>query len=411
MNYLRVLIEPDWPQAQRESTWFLCDGQGRILRRGRSEPRHWPGVTGGESPGAVQCDLILCGPQTLCQRVQLPRGESGRRPEILAAALEEYLLTDPAECQFLVAAQDGEGYAPVAAVARTRLAELVGLCGELGLSLGSVWPEGFLLPTGAGGLLGRASGRNLVLPSSGGAYLDLEIDAHLSNQLENLPDIDAARPLAYQRGEVAPDRAAFLAAAEADGWLAGEAAPSSHFPLRPPEGAGFLQGDFQIRRGGGLLTHLRPALGLGAVLVAAYFLVSLAQWGWLAWLQHGYRETLVARYREAFPEGALVDPVLQMQRQLDTRRRLAGELGAGDFLQLLARLETPGDGGLLLERLDYGSGRLVAEGSLPQGQVDLWSARLRARGADIQVTGRAGGGDQGSDRAQVKIQVEAGAGR
>ena len=43
MNTLRLLIDPDWPQAHTDCAWFLHDQHGKLIQQGRSEPRHWPG--------------------------------------------------------------------------------------------------------------------------------------------------------------------------------------------------------------------------------------------------------------------------------------------------------------------------------------------------------------------------------
>jgi general secretion pathway protein L len=331
MSELNIFIDPAWPQDHTDAVWYLCDRAGRILQHGRGEPRHWPGVRGpaeardaaGAKDRAGQTvNLILTGGQVACHRVRLPRGASGRRAEILAAALEDRLLADPAECVFLPAPPDDDGLTPVAVVSRERLRGILALLGELGLVPRAAWADGHLLPERDGRRVARFEAGMLVVPVGKSGFASFDLPA------EGAPD----GPFAA----LVPAGLPVLVGLEGDAGLlpAGIALQpdpegTDRFPLAPPPPGGFLVGEFAppgARLAG--LRALRPALRLGTGLAALLLVLVLSEWAWLAFRVHQVREASVQVFKEVFPQAVLVDPALQMQRQLDGRRRQVGHAGA-----------------------------------------------------------------------------------
>lgn len=101
------------------------------------------------------------------------------------------------------------------------------------------------------------------------------------------------------------------------------------------------------------------ALAAGAAVVALLGLN--LQWGMLAGERDALRAAIEARYRQAFPEvQVIVDPVLQMERQVADMRARAGQSAPEDFVPLLTRFaQALGSGANdALAGVEYRDGRL-----------------------------------------------------
>jgi general secretion pathway protein L len=105
----------------------------------------------------------------------------------------------------------------------------------------------------------------------------------------------------------------------------------------------------------------RLPAGLAAACVAAALIGLNLQWAQLASEKAALRRAMEAVFRGAFPGAqVVVDPLLQMNRQVSTLRTQAGQSGPDDFLPLLARLaEALGPNGAdALAGVEYRDGRL-----------------------------------------------------
>lgn len=401
MTSLRLLIDPGWPHEHADCAWFLCDAGGRVLQSGHSEPRHWPGVVAAHGDArlavnrreAMACDLVLTGGQASCFVVALPKGPAGRRPEVVAAAVEDSLLDAAEDCQLLVEdADDGSGRGVVAAIAAGRLDGLCRMLAELGLAARSAWPDGLLLPKSGGRRCACPSADAFVLPTSGGGFLTLDAAMLEAAGAERL------RGLGLGLGLPMPLRAIGEGGRDLPGVFVPEPA-TADFPYREPPAGGFLHGRFAPpRRRFAASRHFWPALKLAGALAAAAALLVVAEWGWFAFEAKQHREETARLYRQAFPQGALVDPASQMQRQLDGRRRALGKLGAGDFLHLLdglAKATAANDEVMAtIGRLDYQAGRLQVTATLPAAAVEGLLARLRQSGLRCELGSRQESGGQ-----------------
>src|SRR5690606_9196170 len=101
------------------------------------------------------------------------------------------------------------------------------------------------------------------------------------------------------------------------------------------------------------------ALAVGAAAIA---LVGLnLHWGMLAGERDALRAAIELRYRQAFPEvQVIVDPVLQMERQVAGIRARAGQSAPEDFVPLLTRFSQALGAGAndALAGVEYRDGRL-----------------------------------------------------
>jgi general secretion pathway protein L len=99
-----------------------------------------------------------------------------------------------------------------------------------------------------------------------------------------------------------------------------------------------LQGDFAPARG--LRKQLRPLLP-AAIIVSIWLMGTLGftvgDWWQLQRKHRSYQQVMTALFRQTFPDAKVVlDPALQMQRNLETLQVQTGGAGSRDFLPLLA---------------------------------------------------------------------------
>lgn len=131
--------------------------------------------------------------------------------------------------------------------------------------------------------------------------------------------------------------------------------------------------------------RLPAALAAGCVVAA---LVGLnLHWGQLAREKDGIRRALETSFRAAFPQAqVVVDPVLQMNRQVAALRARSGQSGPEDFVPLLARFaQAVGTQGTdALAAVEYREGRLKVR--FQPARVDGRAAREQLR----QACARAG---------------------
>jgi general secretion pathway protein L len=407
---LTLLIASDWPRERRECPWILRDAAGRILEQGCSEPAHWPGVRGRDEAAAPReplcCELLLCGAQVAAQRVQLPRTPLGRSPQVIAAALEDSLLEDGEQLQFAALAEDKpvDTRVAVAVVSRARLAAILRSFAELGLSPRSAWPLGFTLPQGMACLCGGEM--TFALPQ--GHFVTLDADAGLAAWVEHLKEAGVGLPLPCAVPDRLPsERTAALVGQEEN---AGRLRRVAGFAeaLNVPSGAGFLSGELAApRQPVAVLRHFRPVARLALAFALAVALLSAVQWGWFSWQARGHRQAIERDFRHAFPQAALVDPLLQMQRQVDAARRAAGQLAPGDFLRLLEPLAGLSQGGIELRQLDYENGRLRLAARLPAERLRQLAEQCRRLGVTLEVLSE----DARADGATVVLALSEGARR
>lgn len=406
MNTLRLLIDAGWPQRHVDCRWYLCAPDGSVLRHGHDVPAHWPGVhpqaaTPQPHAGPPVCDLILDSSQTACFRVTLPKGAGHAEQAAIGAALEAVLLDDPEQYQFLKLSQEnreGPAECTVAVLSRLRLQSLLQQMGELGLPVRSVWPEGALLPgapagEGLAGTTTPVTGRcawlapgRLTLPLPAGGFLGLDAGETLPETLRHLAPKLALPALTVCSLE--PVDPAWL-----QGWQAALGIPvqgwqpaAATFPLQAPAAAGFLHGPFAPARqlaplwqqGRLLLRHLGMTGGI-------LLLLLLLQWGVWTIGANGVRQDMATLFRQQFPQAVMVDPLLQIRRQLAQQQARRGLLQAGDFLFLLDRLSAQLDPAPY--PMHYTTGRLQLELTLDAGRYHSLLRALSAQGLFVRGKG------------------------
>lgn len=385
---LTLLISSDWPQQRRDCHWLLHAGDGRLLSRGCSEPAHWPGI--GTSDGApLPCDLLLAGHQVAGQTARLPKNRLTQ--EVAAAALEEQLLDAPEQLLFAIAPPAADDTCTVGVIARQRLESLLGVLRELGLEVRSAWPLGLALPAGHGWLL--ADELTLALPACGFATLPLATAA--DDWLAGLPTSATAFTVALPEVPTPEVRRA-LDLSESAGRLHC-VAPDNAPPA--PAGPGFLVGPLAPpTRRLALLRPFLPAARLAVGLLLGGLLLAAAQWGWHAAQIRAYRQEIASTFRQIQPQAAMVDPLLQLQRQVDALRRRNGQLADDDFLRLADALSALPAGSIEIQEMQFAGGRLELAARLADDGIERLQAAAGQRGLSLQVTENSGSGDQRSTK-------------
>jgi general secretion pathway protein L len=301
--------------------------------------------------------------------LKLPKVSPATIRELLPFAVEDRLLADPSHIHAVAGAKDARGETIVAVIDRQWLQAMLDAAARAGLRPTRAWPESALL---AGG----HDDWNLVWSASRGMLVD---DDGVSATFDH--DGTAAIPLALRlaldeasaRGERATGvRVHTEGGAKLPDLVRWTSESGVHFAPgtqwetlargEPASNAvNLLQGEFSPRRQG--RTRLpRAAVWLAlaiAVLQMTFVAVDAGR------LRHE-RTQLEARreaiFRDAFPEArAVVDPDLQMKRNLDELRHGHGIAIEDEFLGKLSRAaQEPGG---LARSVEYANGKLVVQRS------------------------------------------------
>jgi len=355
---LRLLVPAvDRPGADTPFAWSLADGRGRQLREG-STP-----LAG--APRAEIVEAVLPASRVLFARLKLPRVNAATIRELLPFAVEDRLVADPAQIHAVPGATNARGETLVAVVDRAWLEETLAVLARSGLAPARAVCESALLPAEPGkwhAVLGESrcflvedDGHAVAFDQPAGAEPPLAVRiaadeaAHRDSGPRNLGVL-------VEPGLTVPDVALWgervgVKVVAAQGSLA-LAAPLA------PTAIDLLAGDF-ARRSAGIASLRLPRLAwaLAAAIAILQLGFTVADW----WRLERERRSLEAEresiFRAAFPEAkTVVDPALQMRRNLAALQRARGRASATDFLPLVtaAAKNDPAPA----RRITYAGGRL-----------------------------------------------------
>lgn len=335
MAVLRLYLEQGWPGDNPACDWALVDS-GRVVRRGCSAPEHWPG---GETVTALEA--VLDPGQFSVHQVPLPARARQPFAQLAASALEDRLLEEPERCHFVAAGRQPAEETRIVVLPRARLATLV-------TTLGAIHGCGPTRLVAAGDLLPRAGDAWVLAGLPGGRWLlegaagSFAIDA-----VADLPGVLAA---------LAPPRLAVCGPAPLP--LAAEALPvfdwaESDWSAAP----NLLTGEFRPAGAAAGLRAARRLAWAAGVAVAAYSLVTVAEWASLAHRQSSLKAEIRQLAARALPGEPLAAPLRQLLAAADRQRHRAGEAGRGDFAAL-AGLVGEALGPASLQEMNYGPGRI-----------------------------------------------------
>jgi len=320
MNTLYLLIDERWPE-DLVAEWVLVERRGDVVEQGRSDPAHWP--------VADRRIAILAGAQVSVTTVALPKHRRADRDRLIAYALEERLPADAESQHFTLMNRKGD-LATIAIVDADRLRRIVDAAASFNHALDACygrlqsidsrdhvavcqeeygmrywrWPDGSGMvddvgESGASPLVIKMLERTAAQSVSGSPEVAKSVGLPLESGLEELPvvwyRVRAAKNLLH--GDFSNQQTGM------------ETLERLRWPLRIMLVA--------------IVFHL--ALGAGSAIFDRYTLNKL------------HRQT-EAIFAATFPGAAIVDPVLQMRRQLNEQRGLNGLIRDDDFLSLMAPL-------------------------------------------------------------------------
>jgi general secretion pathway protein L len=357
--------------------WVLLDG---------------PRATGGETSlselprGTARVQLVIPAAHVLITRATLPPGARQGDAAVLAFAVEEASAVEP-EAN-LVSWLGGDCYA---VLDRKRLGLWRAALEAAGVRGCEIHAESLLVPLASGEW-------SLAWNGAEGFVRSGEFEGAATDRGDA-----AAPPLALrmmlEQGPRPAAIAVYAAADQAPDLKLWEAALG--VPLRLTEPWDWRSAP--IAAGGGLaperkrwrfnttaLAPLRPAGWIAAAALAIHAAALLVDWTRLAAEQRGLRAQMETRFRAAFPNAAVVDPALQMRRQLAAARHRAGVPDGGDFAPMMQKVgsglkELPAGS---VRAVSYESGRITLElAAADVTALRAAAARLAQAGLLVDVTG------------------------
>ncbi len=334
MMRLRVRLPDSIPGAESVCRWVALDTQGHAVSGGEDPP--------ALMPGGARIELIAPASRVLLVQVRLPRHNRQRLRQILPFAIEDRITVEPERVHAALGPQLADGTHAVAIVDRDWLTEWLAAFARAGRTPASVQAETVLAPfePPAWTIVWRGSEGFLRTGVAAGMALDAAPDA--PPMLLRLA-LDEARA-----GGNVPERIVILAEAfdqpDLDAWSVRLGVPCSGAQPWDWTRAGespfeLLQGDFAPSDGTSeMVARFRPALALLAMIVVLQVIATGTHWALLSYEKAKLQSEMRTLFRAAFPAAqAIVDPPLQMRRQLEALRRAAGVMQRDDFLPLLAR--------------------------------------------------------------------------
>ncbi len=335
-------------------------------------------------PPANHIVLILAASRVLLTQVQLPAVGPGKLREMLAFAVEDKLLTEPDKVHTVAAPRAANGETAVAIIDKAWMRQQLAQLRQHGIRAAQMLAETLLPPLeddswsmvwhGQGGFVRVGPQAGFVV--DGGDLHTPPMALMLALQEARIAHTAPQRLMLYHSADTAvPSWAAQLdIPIEQRGIWAWHSADSTG-----AVSLNLLQGEFApARKAQAWIQHWRPALGLLVLIVIVHVLATLGDWARLQREQSRLKSAMVTSFKQAFPEAsAIVDPALQMQRNLAQLQRARGLPDSADFLPLLAQAAPLLQAGQL-QALQYEQDKLQIDLTLGDAaQLDTLRAQLR----------------------------------
>ncbi len=315
---------------------------------------------------------------------------SRQRSTILRAVpylLEDQLADDIEGLHFAIGERDAEGVVPVVVVRHSTMESWRTRCVEAGIHLHAAVAEPLLIPHWEGEWTVAGDDRRLVVRKDAqtGFVIDkkhwaLLLAMHSKDDPEKEKTVHVLGGL---RAEEAVSNGGGRALKVED--AGAELLPLMAMEYERSRPINLLQGAYSSKaKVGKLLRPWTAAMGLLVALVATQFAANLFHQHRLSSEVDRLNAFMEAVYRQTFPGSQnVVNPKLQMERQLESLRKRAGS-GAGGFLEYLSRSGPVlrSASGLKLTGMNYRDGALtlnVSANSLET--VDELRERLMAEAA------------------------------
>lgn len=332
----------------------------------------------GELPAADEIWLALPAARFLLSNIKIARRALRQLDGALGNALEDQLMLDPASVHIALGKSLSDDVHPLAVVEIGWLDQALALCRQHGIEPFGAIPETLLWVGDDVAMQWSARWNGHAGFVRTGACAGFALD---DGDTETPPLALQLAIAEARRKDAAPTGIAIETDTELDteAWSRHLDCPVQLQALRADPHApaiNLLQGAYASnRRGGGFanswlagFTNLfggehagkyRIAAGLVIAALAVHVLGTGADWARLSWENQKLRDEMRQVFQETFPETqAIVDPVLQMQRQLADMRRARGYAENGDLLHALAAIGGQVGG---ISGFSYENGRLTLD--------------------------------------------------
>ena len=357
-----------------------------------------------EVPSADEIILVLPVSRVGLVPAQLPAGPAGRLTKLAPFAVEDAVVTAPEELHVVVLDETHDGARLVAVLDRAWLASALSELESCGVSADRAIVESTLIGDHQGAWTVVWSG-NGGFVSFGGVEaitIDTPLDGQTPFALKLAVDESRARDRSPRQvrvlladGAVPPDVARWRESLGVPVDVAGQWMPEE-FDARTAACPDLLSRARASRwTGAERPARLRPAAILLGVIVAVHGLFTVGDWARLAYEAHELRRDMETQFRKAFPEAkAVVDPALQMRRNVADLRRAAGAADAADFVPMLVKLSpvlTTFSGSP--QSLKFERGEMVLQLPVsPEETHERLASRMRIPGLRVRIEGIVTGG-------------------
>lgn len=409
MSLLRIYFSAQWRDASSPCPWTLGEASGEVLQSGETP------IT--SLPKADEYLAIIAADRVTCISVSTPAKSRRRTDKVrrrweaaLPLVAEEFSLSEPEQLHVVPGATLANGTCPLVLIDKAWLHAIVAACRAAHRPLRRVLPETFLPPLaphtwvlvwdGHGGFLRTGESSGCVMDNGDAQHAPLALKLSLHSAQPEKIEIRFPVKTADQELPNWSELPVTLLGGEVWDWRS--------VPIQK-QVLNLLWGEFAPRiKLREWLPKLRaPLLMLCAVLMLEAIASNL-EWLRLASEKRSLTQQIERSFRSAFGESsALVDPVLQMQRNLAALYHAAGLPDETDFLSLLdgsASVFAALPAGSV-RALHYESGRLDVDVHLGNaGDLGLLQQSLQRRGF-IARNGEVHKGANGID-TRISLQRE-----
>jgi general secretion pathway protein L len=409
-SVLQIHLPERWPDALGEPPLRWTLRREAAVEDGVSRP--------ADVPRADETVIVLPVTRVAFMRAALPRGPTVKLAKLAPFAIEDAIVSAPEQVQCAVFGEDGRGDEErlIAVLDREWLGSALAELEAFGIRPDRAIVESALVAQGEDTwtVVWSGNGGFAALGGVEAIALDASVDGRPPLALKLAMD-------ERRHAGNAPREVRVLTAGAADPPATAKWAESLHVPVttagkwlpetadaRAAACADLLPGaGTGAWVGAGWLARLKPAAALIATIVAAHLLVTVGDWARLAYEARSLRKEMETAFRTAFPEAsAVVDPVLQMRRNVADLRRAAGEPDATDLVPLLARLVPAlAAAGARPQSLRYRRSELEFELAVGSGETrERLASRLHVPGMRVRIERVTT--DGGEPVATVRIAVE-----
>lgn len=302
--------------------------------------------------------------------VKLPPLSGTRLMRALPNLVEDALLQDVNSCAIALGPRVGDEQRLLAVIDRAWLEYVIGAFERRGIRISAAWPAQLALPLAPGGWSVACVHQGLAVRTGETEGFGWSASTDADFRTEALACAIEAAAQAAPRAEsidaFADDRAWQVSVDRASKRL-GVEMRFSGLPAPVPAPVDLLEAR-QGTAGRRWLASIdwrawRIPAALAAGALAAFLIGLNLHWGRLAQERAVLKVQMESTFRQAFPNAqVIVDPMLQMQRQVADLRLKAGQTGPDDFLPLLTKFSAAlgARGADALAGLEYRDGRLRA---------------------------------------------------